>query len=173
MTSTLVLELGDMASVPLSGVCEVTQIQETELLGQRQRLYVLEVPHRNYTLKVPESGLDKSGLRPLMAADTLERILDDPIEVEVAVEEDEHILLREWTEQLREGEPGVRYRILAQMWALKKKKGKLGKNLRKLMKTVRENLRDEIEHVLEMNPSSAGRKVNSLLAEAASRAVLV
>lgn len=173
MSSALELGLGDMASVPLSGVCEVTQIQETELLGQVQRLYVLEVPHRNYVLKVPEAGLAKSGLRPLMEVDAMEQLLEEPIEVEVAVEEDEHILLREWTEQLREGEPGVRYRILTQMWALKKKKGKLGKNLRKLMKTVRENLRDEIEHVLELSPSSAGRKINLLLAESASKAILV
>lgn len=160
--TTVTLEPGSLACVPLQGVCQVLNIEESEILGQRHRFFVLETQEEKVLVKVPEKQLESQGIRPLMSADLMQTLLEKQLEVEVP-QGRPHLRVRKWTSLLRTGEFGCRRQVLAELQAIEDGGGRLSKQEAALKERVRQNLEQEIALVLGLSRDQAGDRLNLCL----------
>ncbi|MGE0494106.1 MAG: hypothetical protein AB7S38_33155 [Vulcanimicrobiota bacterium] len=156
---TIDLTPGGLASVPITGLCRVVEMQEQEMLGEMHRFFVLASEDNDYVVKIPASQIEKMGIRPLLDSEEMEGLLEDPPEIE-SPKERTPLLIKKWTRELRSGKPGARRQVLLELNALRLARGKLGKREGAFLETVRTNFRHEIEEVLELSPSQAGYRLN-------------
>ncbi len=152
--SDVKLQPGCFASVPLSGLCKVVEIKETEMLGKNYRFYVLASDENDYVVKVPQHQLENMGIRPVMTSDQMHDLLEEPVDVD-SPRDRPHLLIKKWTRWLRSGEAGARKRVLAELAAIQNDGGKLSKRQSELWDKVHNNFLREITQVLELSPEQA------------------
>lgn len=157
------LKPGMMASVPLSGICSVVAVEETEILGDKHRMVVLEPQDGEGQVKVPAKQLEARGIRPLAEPETLTSLLEGELDVEPPAKVPPHRRIKKWTRILRQEGVGARPQVLLEMAALAESGAKISKKERAFEEKVRLNFRREMEEVLELSPIQAGLRLSNFI----------
>lgn len=69
-------QIGEKIVYPMHGAGVVQSIEEKEILGEKQKYYVLKVPSTEMKLMVPVSTAENIGVRPVISEDELPGIFD-------------------------------------------------------------------------------------------------
>lgn len=70
------LAVGDSVVYPKHGVGQITAIEHQELVAGFEDYYVIEMPHKRLTLRIPMGKMDELGVRPVMRPTKLAGVLD-------------------------------------------------------------------------------------------------
>lgn len=152
-------EPGMLASVPVSGICEVVAVEELEMLGDTHRFIVLDPVEKEGLLKVPEQKAGDRGIRPLSQPEPLEEMLQQDFDSGPPKRLPPHRRIKKWTKTLRNQGLGARLQVLEELRALEDSGLRVTKKERKFGETVRLNCRREMEEVLDLSPCQAGLKI--------------
>lgn len=68
--------IGDKVVYPLHGAGVIESIEEKEILGERQRYYIMKMPIGDMKVMVPIDSVDHLGLREIVDEPTVKRVLD-------------------------------------------------------------------------------------------------
>ncbi|GED14996.1 CarD family transcriptional regulator [Aneurinibacillus migulanus] len=68
-------EIGDKVVYPMHGAGVIEAIEEKEILGKKQRYYIIEMPIGNMQVMVPMDKASNLGIRPAVDMSTLENAL--------------------------------------------------------------------------------------------------
>ncbi len=158
------LKPGTLASVPLTGICEVMAVETIRLLGEDHRMVVLDPQDEESLVKIPENQLEQRGVRPLAKPARLQELLAHDLEVEAPTKNrPTHRRIQRWTDILRSQGVGARMQVLAEIQVLEESGKKLNKKERAFHEMVRLNLRHELEQVLKLTPVQAGLKLSNAI----------
>lgn len=69
-------QIGEKIVYPMHGAGVVQAIEEKEILGEKQKYYVLKVPSTEIKLMVPVNTAESIGVRPVISPDDLPGIFD-------------------------------------------------------------------------------------------------
>lgn len=162
MSATLEYEIGQEVMVPMRGLCKIKGLEVETILGQELRMAILEPRRGNDIIKIPVDQLDVQGVRELASESELFEAAEEAAEIMDLNEENFVERLERWTELIRNGDYGSRIQVLKEI-ELVRKAGNLNKREDAFRKKVRLAARREIENVLEISASGAGRKLNLML----------
>lgn len=70
------LSVGDNVVYPKHGVGQITDIEELELIEGFEEYYVVEIPTKRLTLRIPIDQIDELGLRPVMRKSKLDTVME-------------------------------------------------------------------------------------------------
>lgn len=162
--SRLSWSVGDLAMVPLHGVCTIRSFLQETILGTECQMVELSPEFSSTTVKIPTASLESRGVRRLLSAEDLEGLLQrvPGIAVELPTGPP-HKRLAGWVTRLRAEGPGIRHRILRELSALHSHVGKLSSEERDLQDRLVQSLRREMELALRLSPSAARRRLNRAL----------
>lgn len=70
-------QVGDLIFYPMHGAGHIEAIEEKEILGHSKLYYILNIPHKNVQIMIPLDKAADSGMRRVVAPETMERVLDN------------------------------------------------------------------------------------------------
>lgn len=76
MEDPVELAIGDTVMYPKHGVGEITGIENVDLVDGYADYYVIEIPTKRMTVRIPIEKLDDLGVRPTMREAKLARVLE-------------------------------------------------------------------------------------------------
>ena len=68
--------VGDKVVYPHHGAGKIMKIEQKDVLGQQRDYLTIQILHNDMTVMVPVENADRAGLRKVIEADTVERVLD-------------------------------------------------------------------------------------------------
>lgn len=68
--------VGDKVVYPQHGAGTIMKIEQKEVLGQRREYLTIQILHNDMTVMVPVENADRAGLRKVIAAEEVDRVLD-------------------------------------------------------------------------------------------------
>ncbi|MBA4495861.1 CarD family transcriptional regulator [Paenactinomyces guangxiensis] len=68
--------IGDKVVYPMHGAGVIESIEEKEILGKRQKYYVMRMPIGDMKVMVPMKNVESIGLREVVDESTVERVLE-------------------------------------------------------------------------------------------------
>jgi CarD family transcriptional regulator len=68
--------IGDKVVYPMHGAGIIESIEEKEILGERQKYYVMRMPIGDMKVMVPMKSVESIGLREVVDESTVERVLE-------------------------------------------------------------------------------------------------
>ena len=68
--------IGDKVVYPLHGAGVIESIEEKEILGERQKYYIMKMPIGNMKVMVPMRSVKSIGLREVVDEETVTRVLE-------------------------------------------------------------------------------------------------
>lgn len=69
-------QVGDMIFYPMHGAGLIEAIEEKEILGDSKLYYILNIPHKNVQIMIPIDKAADSGMRRVVAPETMEKVLE-------------------------------------------------------------------------------------------------
>jgi CarD family transcriptional regulator len=69
-------QIGDSIVYPMHGAGKIKAIEEKEVLGKKQKYYIIKMSISNLQLMIPAGNIYGSGLRPVTDLRALENIID-------------------------------------------------------------------------------------------------
>jgi CarD family transcriptional regulator len=94
------LSVGDKVVYPRHGVGRITAMESLDLVEGFERYYVIEIPDKGLTVRVPVRKMEELGLRPVMSRVKLARVMK-------ALRDTPHLL----SEDYKKRQAGVRERL--------------------------------------------------------------
>ncbi|PRX39295.1 CarD family transcriptional regulator [Planifilum fimeticola] len=68
--------IGDKVVYPLHGAGVIESIEEKEILGERQKYYIMKMPIGDMKVMVPMKSVESIGLREVVDEETVSRVLE-------------------------------------------------------------------------------------------------
>jgi CarD family transcriptional regulator len=68
-------QIGDKIFYPMQGGCVILAIEEREIMGDTQLYYMVNIVHRNMQVSIPVNKIQQLGIRPIVTAAELEKLL--------------------------------------------------------------------------------------------------
>ena len=68
--------VGDKVVYPQHGAGKITRIEQREVLGRRRDYLTIQILHNNMTVMVPVENADRAGLRKVVEADDVDRVIE-------------------------------------------------------------------------------------------------
>jgi CarD family transcriptional regulator len=72
----VLFNIGDKVVYPMHGAGIIESIEEKEILGERQKYYVMRMPIGDMKVMVPMRNVESIGLREVVDEDTVSEVLD-------------------------------------------------------------------------------------------------
>ncbi len=160
---TYEFRVGDTAVHPAHGVGEVSKIEDRNLGGRTSSVYVLRIAASGLTVMVPTEAAGRVGLRPVMAADEADEIIEVLKTPEVAVNlQPWNRRFRAYTEMIKSGSPTEIAKVLRDMHRLKFDKD-LSFGERRLLDQARNLLVQELALAKGQPTSTIHEQINEIL----------
>ncbi len=74
--NTAVFNVGDKVVYPMHGAGVIEAVEEREVLGERQRYYILRIPLGDMKVMVPLSSVQEVGLRSVINGDDVKKVYE-------------------------------------------------------------------------------------------------
>lgn len=156
--------VGDKVVYPLHGAGVIEAIEEREVLGKRNRYYVMRLPARSMTVLIPTDAARQAGLRPVAARDVVDRVvtlLRGPIPEPTTNWNQRY---RDNAEKLRSGDIVEVAEVVRDLSAREREKG-LSTGERRMLDSARQILVSELALAMDRSEDEIGELIEDLLAE--------
>lgn len=157
-------EVGDKIVYPMHGAGVIEAIEEQEVLGRRQRYYVMRLPINDMKVMVPCEGLKGIGLREVMSDQLFPKVVE-------ALRSRRHQPTKNWNhryranmEKIRSGDILELAEVVGNLSARDREKG-LSTGERKMLDNARQILLSEIILAKDLGLDQANHLLNEVLAQ--------
>jgi CarD family transcriptional regulator len=154
-------QVGDKVVYPAHGVGLIEAIEEKEVSGIRQSFYVLRLLGSEMTIMVPTANAERNGLRELMRACDVPKVLEVLKKNDVVICPNWNRRFKDNLERIKTGSPYEVAEVMRILVLLQKERS-LSFGEKKMLETVRQLLVTEICHAV-----NAGEEEVRLLIEEA------
>lgn len=155
-------KLGDRVVYPMHGAGVIEAIEEKEILGARQKYYIMKLPLGDMRVMIPLDNADHIGIREVVGGEEIEHVLD-------VLRQDETIMPANWNqryranlEKMRSGDILAVAEVVRNLMKRDQEKG-LSTGERKMLDTARQILISELILVKQMEEEAATRLIEELL----------
>ncbi len=157
-----VFKLGDRVVYPMHGAGIIEAIEEKEVLGEKQKYYIMRLPLGDMRVMIPLRNANAIGIREVVSEDCLEEAL-------AILQEDETEMPSNWNqryranlEKIRSGDIKTVAEVMRNLVKRDQEKG-LSTGERKMLDTARQIFISELILVRDMEEESAMRLIDGLL----------
>ncbi len=155
-------KLGDRVVYPMHGAGIIEAIEEKEILGARQKYYIMKLPLGDMRVMIPLDNANSIGIREVVNDDEIEHVLE-------VLRQDRTIMPANWNqryranlEKMRSGDVAAVAEVVRNLMKRDQEKG-LSTGERKMLDTARQILISELILVKQMEEESATRLIEQLL----------
>lgn len=155
-------KLGDRVVYPMHGAGIIEAIEEKEILGARQKYYIMKLPLGDMRVMIPLDNANSIGIREVVNDDEIEHVLD-------VLRQDRTNMPANWNqryranlEKMRSGDVAAVAEVVRNLMKRDQEKG-LSTGERKMLDTARQILISELILVKQMEEESATRLIEQLL----------
>lgn len=96
--------VGDRVVYPMHGAGVIEAVEETEVLGEQQRYYILRLPIGDMKVMIPVNGINGIGLREVVGAEEIDEVLEVLKSTETKMSSNWNQRYRANTEKLKTGD---------------------------------------------------------------------
>ena len=157
-----IFKVGDTVFYPSAGVGMIERVEDIFVGGRWESCFVIRIAENQVTIKVPQSNLQKNGIRPLLSCRKLKELFKV-----LSAESGERNLGGNWTEHFRDLERRVNTgtclelgAVVRDLMRLKKLKG-LSFEEARLLETASNYLTREVATVEGIPPEMAADRIRS------------
>ncbi|MCA9528831.1 MAG: CarD family transcriptional regulator [Myxococcales bacterium] len=156
-------KVGDKAVHPAHGVGEVTSVETKAIAGSEKRFYVLKILESGMTVMVPVDGVERLGLRGVIARKDVKGVLAELQKDEIAVKSQPwNRRYREYTEMLNSGSPIEVAKVLRDLSRLRGEK-ELSFGERRLLEHARNLLVTELALARRCKEERVDEEIDAIL----------
>ena len=155
-------KLGDRVVYPMHGAGVIEAIEEQEILGARQKYYIMKLPLGDMRVMIPLNNARNIGIREVVNGDEIDHVLD-------VLKQDETVMPTNWNqryranlEKMRSGDILAVAEVVRNLMKRDHEKG-LSTGERKMLDTARRILISELILVKQIDEESATRLIEQLL----------
>ncbi|HDP24348.1 MAG TPA: CarD family transcriptional regulator [Deltaproteobacteria bacterium] len=137
-------KVGDIVVYPAHGVAEVESVEDREISGHTTEFFILKVMDSQMTVMVPVNNVENVGIRQLLDADGIEKVMDILKERSIPIDNQTwNRRYREYMEKIKSGSAFEIAYVLRDLNILKRGK-ELSFGERKMFDTAKNLLVNEI-----------------------------
>lgn len=155
-------KLGDRVVYPMHGAGIIEAIEEKEVLGEKQKYYIMKLPLGDMRVMVPLSNADVIGIREVVSQDGLEEALAILQQEETAMPANWNQRYRANLEKIRTGDISTVAEVMRNLVKRDQEKG-LSTGERKMLDTARQIFISELILVRDLEEESAIELIDGLL----------
>ena len=144
-------QIGDKVVYPMHGAGIIEAIEEKEILGEKQKYYVMKMPVGNMQVMIPMANVSTLGLRQVVDTDSLEMVLD--------ILKDRY---RKNMDKIKTGDIYEVARVVRDLMRREKEKG-LSTGERKMLDNARQILISELVLVKEIDQEQANHLLDKVV----------
>ncbi|MGI6359297.1 MAG: CarD family transcriptional regulator [Bacillota bacterium] len=154
--------LGDRVVYPMHGAGVIEAIEEKEILGEKQKYYIMKLPLGEMRVMIPLNNADSIGIREVVDDETIDQVLE-------ILKQDQTTMPANWNqryranlEKMRSGDISMVAEVVRNLMKRDHEKG-LSTGERKMLDTARQILISELILVKEIEEESATRLIDQLV----------
>lgn len=155
-------KLGDRVVYPMHGAGIIEAIEEKEVLGEKQKYYIMKLPLGDMRVMVPLSNADVIGIREIVSQDGLDEALAILKEDETAMPSNWNQRYRANLEKIRTGDINTVAEVMRNLVKRDQEKG-LSTGERKMLDTARQIFLSELILVKDLEEELAMELIDGLL----------
>jgi CarD family transcriptional regulator len=155
-------QIGDKVVYPMHGAGIIEAIEEKEILGEKQKYYVMKMPVGNMQVMIPMANVSTLGLRQVVDTDSLEMVLD-------ILKDQRQDLTSSWNHRYRKNMDKIKTgdiyevaRVVRDLMRREKEKG-LSTGERKMLDNARQILISELVLVKEIDQEQANHLLDKVV----------
>lgn len=157
-------KLGDKVVYPMHGAGVIEAIEEKEILGEKKKYYVMQLPLRDMKVMIPLGNASEIGIREVVNEEHIDQVLAILKDEETAMPQNWNQRYRANLEKIRTGDIMAVAEVVRNLVRRDQEKG-LSTGERKMLDTARQILVSELILVKDMEEESAMDLIEGLLAE--------
>lgn len=155
-------QIGDKVVYPMHGAGIIEAIEEKEILGEKQKYYVMKMPVGNMQVMIPMANVSSLGLRQVVDTDSLETVLD-------ILKDQRQDLASSWNHRYRRNMDKIKTgdiyevaRVVRDLMRREREKG-LSTGERKMLDNARQILISEMVLVKEIDQEQANHLLDKVV----------
>lgn len=157
-----VFKLGDRVVYPMHGAGVIEAIEEKEILGARQKYYIMKLPLGDMRVMIPLDNASNIGIRGVVNGEEIDHVLVVLKQEETAMPTNWNQRYRANLEKMRSGDILAVAEVVRNLMKRDQEKG-LSTGERKMLDTARQILISELILVKQIEEESATRLIEQLL----------
>ncbi|WP_442870411.1 CarD family transcriptional regulator [Aneurinibacillus sp. Ricciae_BoGa-3] len=146
--------IGDKIVYPMHGAGVIEAIEEKEVLGQKQKYYVMKMPVGNMQVMIPMAKLEQLGVRSVIDMDALDKVLTILSEEETDLSTSWNRRFRKNMDKMKTGDIYQVAGVVRDLMRREKEKG-LSTGERKMLDNARQILISELVLVKDIDQDQA------------------
>jgi len=155
-------KIGDLAVYPAQGVGTIESIEDREVMGSRQKFYVMRILGNGMRIMIPTDSARSVGLRELISAKEVPKVYEILKDKKVVIDKQAwNKRYREYLEKIKTGSVYEIARVLRDLFILKNGKD-LSFGERKMMDTAKNLLIKEISIASRMAEAKIEADINAI-----------
>lgn len=155
-------KLGDRVVYPMHGAGIIEAIEEKEVLGEKQKYYILRLPLGDMRVMIPLRNANDIGIREVVSEDCLQEALSILQDEETEMPSNWNQRYRSNLEKIRSGDIKTVAEVMRNLVRRDQEKG-LSTGERKMLDAARQIFISELILVRDMEEEAATRLVDDLL----------
>jgi CarD family transcriptional regulator len=159
--------IGDRVVYPMHGAGIIEAIEEKEVLGEKQRYYIMKLPIGDMRVMIPMRSVAEVGLRNVIDQESVERVLEVLRGEQSKMSTNWNRRYRANMEKIKSGDIYEVAEVVRNLTLRDQEKG-LSTGERKMLENSRQILISEIVLALNTNEEEVRALVNQVLSEATS-----
>ncbi|MGE5554052.1 MAG: CarD family transcriptional regulator [Betaproteobacteria bacterium] len=160
-------KIGDRVVYPMHGAGVIEAIEEREVLGERQKYYIMKLPIGDMRVMIPMRSVKEVGLRRVIDPSAVERVLEVLRGEQTKMSTNWNRRYRANMEKIKSGDIYEVAEVVRNLTLRDHEKG-LSTGERKMLESSRQILVSEIVLAMNSNEEQVRSMVDRVLAEAAS-----
>lgn len=159
--------VGDRVVYPMHGAGIIEAVEEREVLGERQKYYIMRLPIGDMRVMIPMRSVNEVGLRQVIDASAVERVLEVLRGEQTKMSTNWNRRYRANMEKIKSGDIYEVAEVVRNLTLRDYEKG-LSTGERKMLENSRQILVSEIVLAMNSDEERVRSMVDQVLAEAAS-----
>ncbi len=167
MADAAMFNIGDRVVYPMHGAGVIEAIEEREVLGERQKYYIMKLPIGDMRVMIPTRSVNEVGLRQVIDAAGVERVFEVLRGQQTKMSSNWNRRYRANMEKIKSGDIYEVAEVVRNLTLRDHEKG-LSTGERKMLENSRQILVSEIVLAMNSDEDQVRSMVDRVLAEAAS-----
>lgn len=155
-------QIGDKIFYPMHGAGVIEQIEEKEMLGEKQKYYIFNMPHRNMQCMIPIGKTEKLSIREVVDNETLDKVFHTLREGEPDTNVHRHQRYNIYLNKMKTGDIFDCAEVIRDLVSIGKDKT-LSSNDKTMLNTARQILVSEVVLVKGIDEETANELIDDII----------
>ena len=155
-------QIGDKILYPMHGAGVIEEIEEKEMLGEKQQYYIFNMPHRNMQCMIPIGKTENLSIREVVDNETLEEVLKNLQHGEPDTSVNRHQRYNIYLNKMKTGDIFECAEVIRDLMYIGKSKS-LSSNDKSILNTARQILISEVVLVRNIDEETANELIDGVI----------